>query len=131
MLFLFDSLVSGVAKGFSRSFDPATLHDLGAKYLGETELGSIPGLLGRLQDGGLGVEVDSWLGPGANLPVLPVQLRSGVGERAMSQLAKVTGVSVDQLLVYMADLLPTAIERMHADGILETQPAAPVAAARA
>ncbi len=131
MFFIFDSLVSGVAKGFARSFDPATLHDLGTKYLGETELGSIEGLLRRLQDGGLDGEVDSWFGPGENRPVMPVQLRAVIGERAMTQLAKATGMSVDQLLVYMADLLPTAIERMHADGILESQPATPDAAALA
>lgn len=119
MFFLFDSVMSGVAKGLVNSLDPAKIPDLGQKYLRQTELRSIPGLLKRLQEGGLDAEVKSWLGAGKNLPVTPSQLRAAIGERAMKQLANAIGLPVTQVLFYMADLLPSAVERMSSRGMLE------------
>ena len=119
MFFLFDSVMSGVAKGLVNSLDPAKIPDLGQKYLRQTELRSIPGLLKRLQEGGLDAEVKSWHGAGKNLPVTPSQLRAAIGERAMKQLANAIGLPVTQVLFYMADLLPSAVERMNSRGMLE------------
>ena len=119
MFFLFDSVMSGVVKGLVNGFDPAKIPDLGQKYLSQTELRSIPGLLKRLQEGGLDAEVKSWLGAGKNLPVTPSQLRNAIGERAMKQLANAIGLPVTQVLFYMADLLPSAVERMNSRGMLE------------
>jgi len=119
MFFLFDSVMSGVAKGLVNGLDPAKIPDLEQKYLRQTELRSIPGLLKRLQEGGLDAEVKSWLGAGKNLPVTPSQLRAAIGERAMKQLANAIGLPVTQVLFYMADLLPSAVERMSSRGMLE------------
>jgi uncharacterized protein YidB (DUF937 family) len=124
MFFLFDSMMSGVVKGMVNGFDPAKIPDLGRKYLRKTELRSIPGLLRRLQEGGLEAEVASWLGAGKNLPVTPSQLRAAIGERAMSQLANAIGLPVSQVLFYMADLLPPAVKRMSSRGMLKTPLAA-------
>lgn len=120
MFFLFDSVMSGVVKGLVNGFDPAKIPHLGEKYLSQTELGSIPGLLRRLQEGGLEAEVNSWLGAEKNLPVTPSQLHAAIGDRAMTQLANAIGLSVSQLLVYMADLLPSTVERMSSAGMLKT-----------
>jgi uncharacterized protein YidB (DUF937 family) len=119
MFFIFDSVMSGVVKGLVDGFDPAKIPDLGQKYLKQTELRSIPGLLKRLQEGGLDAEVKSWLGAGKNMPVTPSQLRAAIGERAMKQLANAIGLPVTQVLFYMADLLPSAVERMSARGMLK------------
>ena len=119
MFFLFDSVMSGVAKGLVNGLDPAKIPDLEQKYLRQTELRSIPGLLKRLQEGGLDAEVKSWLGAGKNLPVTPSQLRAAIGERAMKQLANAIGLPVAQVLFYMADLVPSAVERMSSRGMLE------------
>lgn len=119
MFFLFDSVMSGVAKGLVNGFDPAKIPALGQKYLRQTELRNIPGLLKRLEEGGLEAEVNSWIGAGKNLPVTPSQLRNAIGERAMKQLANAIGLPVTQVLFYMADLLPSVVERMSERGMLK------------
>jgi uncharacterized protein YidB (DUF937 family) len=124
MFFLFDSVISGVVKGVVNGLDPAKIPQLGQKYLSQTELGSIPGLLRRLQEGGLAAEVNSWLGAEKNLSVTPKQLRAAIGERAMKQLANAIGLPVNQVLAYMADLLPSTVKRMSSAGMLK----APLAA---
>jgi uncharacterized protein YidB (DUF937 family) len=53
------------------------------------------------------------------MPVTPSQLRAAIGERAMKQLANAIGLPVTQVLFYMADLLPSAVERMSARGMLK------------
>lgn len=50
---------------------------------------------------------------------MPSQLRAAIGERAMKQFANAIGLPVTQVLFYMADLLPSAVERMSSRGMLE------------
>ncbi len=78
---LFDKVVSGVVKGLMKNVDPAAIPGLVSQYLGKTEIGNVTGLLERLRAAGLGPEVDSWLGPGPNLPVTPQQLREVLFDR--------------------------------------------------
>lgn len=122
MFNLFNSIVTGVMKGVLQSIDPATFPQLAAKYLAQTELRDMNGLVARLEQNGLGPEVASWLGSGPNLPVTAEQLRAAIGENALGQFAAATGVSVDTLLAYMADLMPSAIDRMSPNGALTPPP---------
>lgn len=94
---LFDKVVSGVIKGLV-NINPATIPGLAMQYLSKTELGDVNGLLKRLRQGGLDREVESWLGPGPNLPVSPDQLRDALGEDVIEQFAAATGFSADELL---------------------------------
>jgi uncharacterized protein YidB (DUF937 family) len=63
--------------------------------LAKTNLGDLQGLVAQLQQGGLGNQVQSWLGNGANLPVSPDQLRAALGSDQVSELAQHFGVSPD------------------------------------
>lgn len=123
---LFDKLVSGVVGKVLENVDPASIPGLAVKYLGSTDLGSIGGLLERLQQGGLDREVGSWLGSGANLPVTADQLRAALGDDVLAQFAAATGLSVDKLLALMSAYLPQTIDTMSPDGKIQ-EPEAPQA----
>jgi uncharacterized protein YidB (DUF937 family) len=116
---LFDKLVSGVVGKMLENVDPATIPGLAVKYLGGTEIGSIGGLLERLQQGGLDREVASWLGAGSNLPVTADQLRAALGDDVLAQVAAATGLSVDKLLALMSAHLPQTIDTMSPNGRIE------------
>jgi uncharacterized protein YidB (DUF937 family) len=94
------------------------------QYLAKTEVGDAAGLIARLRQGGLDQEVESWLGPGPNLPVTPEQLRAALGENLIEQFVAVTGISADKLLVLMAGYLPNAIDAMSPNGTIEGAPPA-------
>lgn len=121
---LFDKLMSGVIDGLMKNVDPATIPGLAAQYLGKTELGGVAGLLARLREAGLGREVDSWLGPGPNLPVSPEMLRSALGDDVLQQLTAATGMSVDRLLPLISGHMPQIVDQMSPNGRLE-EPAPP------
>jgi uncharacterized protein YidB (DUF937 family) len=119
---LFNKLVSGVVSKVLENIDPAAIPALATQYIGETELGSVGGLLARLREAGFGAEVDSWLGTGPNLPLTAEQLRGGLGDRALAQFAEATGLSADKLLSLMAQYLPQTIDRMSPNGQIEEAP---------
>jgi uncharacterized protein YidB (DUF937 family) len=121
---LFDKVVSGMVKGLAKTVDAAAIPGLVLQYLAKTEVGDAAGLIARLRQGGLDQEVESWLGPGTNLPVTPEQLRAALGENLIEQFVAVTGISADKLLVLMAGYLPNAIDAMSPNGTIEGAPPA-------
>ncbi|MGA7450287.1 MAG: YidB family protein [Rhodoplanes sp.] len=121
---LFDKVVSGMVKGLAKTVDAAAIPGLVLQYLAKTEVGDAAGLIARLRQGGLDQEVESWLGPGPNLPVTPELLRAALGENLIEQFVAATGISADKLLVLMAGYLPNAIDAMSPNGTIEGAPPA-------
>jgi hypothetical protein len=66
--------------------------------LAKTNLGNLQGIVNQLQQGGLGPQVQSWLGSGANLPVTPDQIRTALGNEHVRLLAQHLGVDPDAAL---------------------------------
>lgn len=118
---LFDSL-GGALKGVLGQAEAAAVPELINAALAQTNLGNLQGLVNQLQQGGLGPQVQSWLGSGANMSVTPDQLRAALGNDQVKQLAAHFGVPIDQVLNLLAEHLPTAVDQASPNGQL--QPAA-------
>jgi uncharacterized protein YidB (DUF937 family) len=86
--------------------------------LGKTDFGNLQGLVNQLQAGGLGEQVQSWLGNGANMPVSPDQLRSALGSDQVKQLASQFGLPVDAALKMLSEHLPGVIDQASPNGTL-------------
>ncbi len=78
--------------------------------------GGVNGLVGKLKQGGLGSEVDSWVSTEPNKPVDPQRLGSALGPDTVGQLSSKTGLSVQALLPLLATFLPMIIDRLTPDG---------------
>jgi uncharacterized protein YidB (DUF937 family) len=119
---IFGDLIGSVLKGMSgQQGEAGGLSAILAQILANTDLGSVGGLLQQLQKSGLGPQVASWLGNGANLPVSVDQLRAALGNEQVRQLATSLGIPVDQLLGQLSQHLPAAIDHMSPNGTLEQQ----------
>ena len=116
---LFDQIISSALRGALGDSEQSALGGLLGQLLGQTNLGSIGGLLQQLQQSGLGAQVASWLGNGANLPVSPDQLRAALGNEQLQQLARQAGLPVDQLLAMLSQHLPQTVDRMSPNGTLQ------------
>ena len=106
--------------GSLRNVAAAAAPVLIAEALKQTNLGNLQGIVNQLQQGGLGPQVQSWLGKGANLPVTPEQLRAALGDEHVQQLAAKFGVSTDQVLKLLAEHLPPAVDQASPDGKLKS-----------
>jgi uncharacterized protein YidB (DUF937 family) len=77
--------------------------------------------LQQLQRSGLGPQVASWLGNGANMPVTVDQLRQALGDEHVRQLAAALGLPVDQLLAQLSQHLPATVDHLSPNGTLASQ----------
>lgn len=92
----------------------------GAGGEGGVSVDALGGLVAQLQASGLGDQVQSWIGTGANKDVDPQQLRSAIGEDKLAGLAKGTGMPIDQLLPMLAAFLPQIVNMLTPKGRLPT-----------
>jgi uncharacterized protein YidB (DUF937 family) len=115
----FDSLISGMVKGVLGQVDTAAVPSVLSQILAKTDLGNVGGLLTKLQEGGLGNQVSSWLGNGTNLPLSADQLRTALGNEQLQQLARSAGLPIDNLLGLLSQHLPAAVDTMSPDGSLQ------------
>lgn len=112
---LLENLLGGTALNQAEA---AAAPALISSVLAKTGLGNLQGIVSQLQQGGLGAQVQSWLGSGANLPITPDQLRSALGNDHVKQLAQHFGVDPDAALKLLADHLPTAVDQASPKGTL-------------
>jgi uncharacterized protein YidB (DUF937 family) len=113
---LLDSLLGG---GTLSQIEAAAVPGLISSVLAKTNLGNLQGIVNQLQQGGLGAQVQSWLGSGSNLPVTPDQLRAALVNEHVRQLAQHFVVDPDAALKLLADHLPNAIDQASPQGNLQ------------
>jgi uncharacterized protein YidB (DUF937 family) len=83
----------------------------------------LPGLLEKLNAGGLGSLVQSWVGTGKNLPLRADQVKSALGSSTLSGIAGQLGVSEDKAASKVAGALPQIINKLTPDGQVPNQEA--------
>jgi uncharacterized protein YidB (DUF937 family) len=108
---LFDSL-----KGALESEAlPAMLNTV----LAQTQYHDLPGLVAALEKGGLGPQVQSWLGNGTNMPITADQLKAVLGNSQVQEIARHFGLPVDQILSMLAQYLPEIVDKASPNGVLQ------------
>lgn len=78
--------------------------------------GGLSGILGKLQQSGLGDAAASWVGTGSNQPVSADALGGALGPDLIGMIAKQMGGSQEQAAGTMADLLPGLIDKLTPQG---------------
>ena len=84
--------------------------------LANKESGGLSSMVKGFQEKGLGDIVSSWISTGKNLPISADQLRSGIGEDKISEIARQTGMSSEDVSLNLKDLLPNLIDKITPDG---------------
>lgn len=73
-------------------------------------------LMGKLKEGGLGSQVESWMGDGDNEPVSAEQLKSALGEEQMAAASEKMGVDADSAAQQMSEALPDLADKFSGGG---------------
>jgi len=111
---LLDSL-KGALGAVESSALPAMINTV----LAQTQYHDLPGLVAALEKGGLGPQVQSWLGNGANMPVSEEQLKAVLGNAQVQELARHAGLPVDEILKLLAQYLPEIVDKASPNGKLQ------------
>lgn len=115
---MFENL-GGVLKGALGQIEAQALPVILSQVLAKTDLGSIGGLLQKLQEAGLDKQVGSWLGNGANQPVTIDQIKAALGNQQVQDLARQFGIPVDKLLALLSGQLPQIVDQLSPHGKLQ------------
>lgn len=114
---LFDN-IGGSLGGLIGQVTAAAAPALISAVLAKTNLGDLNGLVAQLQQGGLGDQVKSWLGNGANMQITPDQLRAALGSDQVKQIAAHFGLPADEALKLLAEHVPAAVDQASPNGTL-------------
>ena len=118
------SLFGGIIGNLLGQAEAQLLPGLLDKALAQTSLGSLQGLLQKLQQSGLGPQVQSWLGSGSNQPITAAQLESALGEGVVDKISTTLNMPPDQIFGFLAEHLPAVIDRLSPQGALQPVPPA-------
>jgi uncharacterized protein YidB (DUF937 family) len=80
--------------------------------------GGIQGLLAQFQEKGLGDQVASWIGTGANQPISAEHIQGALGSDQLQQLAGQMGVSQEEAASGLAGMLPQVVDKLSPQGCL-------------
>jgi uncharacterized protein YidB (DUF937 family) len=86
-----------------------------------TVVGGLGGLLKQFQQKGLGGVADSWIKTGPNDAVAPGQISDALGPDVIDTLSQRTGLSKDQVLQMLSQVLPNVVDRLTPQGRLPSQ----------
>jgi len=78
--------------------------------------GGLPGIISKLQNGGLAQQVGSWVGTGQNMPVSGSQLQEVLGTGSIGQIAQQLGMSHGDASSNLAQMLPQLIDHLTPTG---------------
>jgi len=99
---------------------PAQTPGTGSFLDGGGLLGGLSGLIGKFANAGAGPQVNSWVGSGANQPINTSQLGSALGPDVLNQLSARTGLTQQQLVDQLAQVLPQFVNNLTPNGRLPT-----------
>lgn len=85
--------------------------------------GGVHTVLDKLNAGGLGDKVQSWVGMAKNLPISADQINSVLGNDTVKSIAAKVGIPTDKVASALAHLLPQAVDKMTPDGKLPAKDA--------
>ena len=92
---------------------------LGAGGVGGMLNGGLGELADRFRQSGQGEKVDSWVQHGPNQQVAPNDLEQALGPQVIDAIATRTGLSRDELLDRLSQVLPEAVDRFTPNGRLD------------
>lgn len=78
--------------------------------------GGLQGLLGKLNDSGLGAQAASWVSRGQNLPISAEQIQALLGGGQLQALASQADLDHQEAAGGLANLLPQVVDKLTPDG---------------
>jgi uncharacterized protein YidB (DUF937 family) len=114
---LLDGLLSGVLGGSAQQ-GPSPLVATALQIIQQN--GGLPGIISKLQQGGLADQVGSWVSTGANQTVTGSQLQEVLGTGSIGQIAQQLGLSHADASSGLAQVLPKIIDHLTPNGQLPT-----------
>lgn len=113
---IFDD-IAGKVQGLAGGGDSGIIKAI-MEMLSNKEGGGLNGIIQSFQQRGMGDIVTSWIGKGPNKPISPVQIREGLGNERVQQVATKAGISTDEAATKLSRHLPDIVDKVTPDGVV-------------
>jgi len=80
------------------------------------KFGGLGGVINSFNNNGLGDTISSWVSTGANKPITENELRKGLGEDNLQEIANQAGIPQEQAASKLTDILPNLIDKLTPNG---------------
>ena len=110
---IFDSIAGQL---FGKGSTQSSLTNAVVSLLGNQTAGGLAGLVEQFSGRGLGDIVNSWVSTGKNLPISPEQIQEGLGEKTIGKIAAQAGISPEDAISQLSNLLPQIVDKLTPDG---------------
>lgn len=80
------------------------------------EHGGLGGLIQSFQSKGMGDIVSSWISKGENKPISKEQLKEGLGENRIQDIATKSGQAPDTVVSKLTEVLPDVVNKLTPNG---------------
>jgi len=117
---MFDVLINQSAQQFGLGDKAGPLLSQVLGVMTQSSPDGMAGFLSQLTQGGLGSQVQSWIGSGENQPLPPNDLSRVLGNPIIEQIAERTGLPVGKALPAIAALIPGITDKLTPGGSLPT-----------
>lgn len=81
------------------------------------QFGGLDGALDKLRESGLGEQVQSWIGSGANADVSPEQVQSALSGKGLEQVAEKMNTTPEDLSQKISEVVPQVTDTLSPDGV--------------
>lgn len=78
----------------------------------------VGGIVDKLKQGGLGDQVESWLGDGENAPVSAEQVTNAIGADKIGEMASKLGTDAGSTAETLSQALPSLMDKLSSGGSL-------------
>jgi uncharacterized protein YidB (DUF937 family) len=107
---ILDSILGAVGGGGESNPMSAITDMLGAHQ------GGLGGIIGSLEQAGLGDVAKSWVGTGGNLAISPEQIQAVLGSGPVAAFAQKLGIDPSTAAEHLAQLLPQVVDHLTPNG---------------
>ena len=111
---LFDSVLGAVTGQAQQQGGFANV--LGGLLADNGEMGGLGGLAEKFKQGGMGDQVNSWIGNGENMPISAEQISQILGSDTVRNIASQLGIDPDQATQQLSAMLPGLIDKLTPNG---------------
>ena len=125
---LFDSLKSQLKDALGSSPEAAAAAanpGLMSGILDMLQKQGLASLVEKFKEHGLSQVVHSWIGKGENLPISADMLHKVLSPETIEAIAQKAGIPAGQATALLAKILPSLVDKMTPDGLLEEPPTNP------
>ena len=111
-----DDIKGKVSSALGSNTQAAEMVNHAIDMVHQNGIGGLQSMVEQFRAKGMGDVINSWVGPGKNLPITADQIQSVLGNEKVKAMAAKLGIPPDQVASALSTVLPQIVDRLTPNG---------------